>query len=138
MMVLVFILGLCFGSFASVLSARLPIGQNFVNSRSKCTVCGHVLSYKDLIPVMSFLMLKGKCRYCSARIAFRYIILEVFCGFAAVLSFYILGYGFLFILSLFFVSFLSASFVILAERKKMPLWFLLTQFGFLVLIIIGY
>src|SRR5579859_6630448 len=62
--VLLIVLGLCFGSFVNALVWRLHEHRNFVNERSECTHCHHVLAPKDLVPVVSWLLLRGKCRYC--------------------------------------------------------------------------
>lgn len=58
------ILGLCFGSFINALVWRLRHKRDFVRERSECTHCHHVLEWNDLIPVVSWVMLRGKCRYC--------------------------------------------------------------------------
>lgn len=59
------LLGLCFGSFVNALVWRLHKKRNFVTERSECTHCHHVLAWNDLIPVVSWLSLRGKCRYCK-------------------------------------------------------------------------
>jgi prepilin signal peptidase PulO-like enzyme (type II secretory pathway) len=59
-----FIFGLCVGSFVNALTWRLRNKRNWVNERSECTHCRHQLAPKDLIPVISWLTLRGKCRYC--------------------------------------------------------------------------
>jgi leader peptidase (prepilin peptidase)/N-methyltransferase len=56
------------GSFLGVLALRLPEGRSFAVSRSVCDHCGHVLAARDLVPIASFLALRGRCRYCRARI----------------------------------------------------------------------
>ncbi len=57
------------GSFLGVLVARLPAGRGVVGGRSACPACGHALGPADLVPVASFLALRGRCRYCAAPIA---------------------------------------------------------------------
>lgn len=61
-------LGLSFGSFVNALVWRLHKKKNWVSERSECTHCHHVLAPKDLIPVVSWLWLRGKCRYCGKKI----------------------------------------------------------------------
>ena len=56
------------GSFLGVLALRLPEGRSFAMSRSVCDHCGHVLAARDLVPIASFLALRGRCRYCHAPI----------------------------------------------------------------------
>jgi len=63
--VALFLVGLCFGSFVNALVWRLRKKRNWVTERSECLHCHHVLAPKDLIPVVSWLMLGGKCRYCK-------------------------------------------------------------------------
>jgi prepilin signal peptidase PulO-like enzyme (type II secretory pathway) len=58
------LLGLCFGSFVNALVWRLHKKKDWVKERSVCTHCGHVLAAKDLVPVLSWIELRGKCRYC--------------------------------------------------------------------------
>lgn len=69
MRILVFILiGLCLGSFVNAFVWRLKKKKNWVSERSICTHCKHVLAPKDLVPVLSWLSLQGRCRYCSKKI----------------------------------------------------------------------
>lgn len=63
-----FILGSVMGSFLDCMAYRYVNGQSFVKGRSHCDKCGHVLSAKDLIPIFSFLVFKGKCVYCNNNI----------------------------------------------------------------------
>jgi len=73
----IFILGLFFGSFLNVLADRLPEGRTLLG-RSECDTCHHKLSWNDLIPVISFIEIKGKCRYCKAPLSIQYPLSELF------------------------------------------------------------
>lgn len=64
------------GSFLNVVIYRLPRGQSVVTPRSQCPNCGHMLSWIDLVPILSYLMLRARCRYCRARIPLRYASIE--------------------------------------------------------------
>jgi prepilin signal peptidase PulO-like enzyme (type II secretory pathway) len=75
-----FLLGLIVGSFLNCVIYRLETGESFLKGRSYCPHCKHVLSWKDLIPIFSFLILKGKCRYCGKKISFQYPLVELFTG----------------------------------------------------------
>ncbi len=75
--VLFCICGLCVGSFLNVVIYRLPRGMNLAKPASHCTSCGHELAWYDNIPLFSFLFLRGKCRYCGARISPRYFLVEL-------------------------------------------------------------
>ena len=77
----VFLWGLLWGSFANVVIWRLPQGQSVVRPRSKCPHCQTPLSWKDNIPVFSYLWLRGQCRHCHAKISLRYLVVEVLAGF---------------------------------------------------------
>lgn len=74
-----FIFGAIVGSFLNVVILRLP-EEETLGGRSHCTSCGHTLSAWQLIPIVSFLFLGGKCAFCRAKISPRYIIIEVLCG----------------------------------------------------------
>ncbi len=75
-----FLLGLCVGSFLNVLADRLPKGENVFWGRSYCDHCRQKLKALDLVPVFSFLFLKGKCRFCDRRISLKYPLVELVTG----------------------------------------------------------
>lgn len=75
--VLLFVLGLVFGSFFNVLIWRLPRKQSIVAPRSHCPKCKSQLSLFELIPVISFLLQKGRCRHCKAKISLEYPVIEL-------------------------------------------------------------
>ena len=72
--------GIVIGSFLNVVIYRVPAGRTVVKGHSMCMTCGHNLAAKDLIPIISWATLKGKCRYCGAPIASRYTKIESFTG----------------------------------------------------------
>lgn len=75
-----FIFGAIIGSFVNVLIDRLPGGENFWSVRSRCESCNKRLKPLDLIPIISFILLQGKCRYCHAKIPPRIFIVELISG----------------------------------------------------------
>ncbi len=84
------VIGLVMGSFYNVLIYRLPRNISLINPpRSFCPVCHHTLAWKDNIPVVSYILLKGKCRYCGAHISARYPIIESLTGGAFILGVYL-------------------------------------------------
>lgn len=87
MALIVFLYGITIGSFLNVLVYRIPRKEEFVKTRSHCTKCFKSLNFLDLIPVFSFIFLKGRCRYCKAKVSFRYIAFELLNG-----IFYVLIY----------------------------------------------
>ncbi|NNU95887.1 A24 family peptidase [Anoxybacillus sp. EFIL] len=72
-----FLLGLLLGSFYNVVGLRVPKGESIVAPRSHCPHCKRTLTALELIPVVSYLLQKGKCRACSARISFVYPLIEL-------------------------------------------------------------
>lgn len=70
-------LGLILGSFLSVLLERWPHERGMIAGRSECPHCHHVLAWYDLVPLVSWIILRGRCRYCRARISVQYVALEV-------------------------------------------------------------
>lgn len=75
------ILGLVFGSFGNAWAWRIAHGENIAKGRSHCVKCNHELTSLDLVPVFSYLFLKGKCRYCGEKISGRYPLSEIMLGF---------------------------------------------------------
>ena len=71
------ILGAIIGSFMNVVSVRGTRGEDFVHGRSYCPHCHHLLCTFDLIPILSYLFLRGKCRYCKQPIQIRYFLVEI-------------------------------------------------------------
>ncbi|MCX8032791.1 MAG: prepilin peptidase [Thermoleophilia bacterium] len=70
------ILGLVIGSFLNVVVYRLPLNRSIVTPRSSCPACGHPIRWYDNIPIASWVILKGRCRDCKARISLRYPLVE--------------------------------------------------------------
>lgn len=83
---LVFFLGLCWGSFLNVLIYRFKDKKSFLKGRSYCPHCHHYLGILDLIPLFSFIFLKGRCRYCHQKISWQYPLVEFFTGLLFLLS----------------------------------------------------
>ncbi len=76
----IFALGLCFGSFLNVCIYRLPLGKSVVAPRSACPHCGNLIPLYHNLPVLSWLILRGKCRSCKQPISPRYLVIEVLTG----------------------------------------------------------
>lgn len=89
---MVAIYGLLFGSFLNVLIYRIPRRENIALARSKCTFCEHYLSVWDLVPLLSYLFLGGKCRYCRKKISLRYPFVELLNSVFYVLIFHFNGF----------------------------------------------
>lgn len=70
------VFGLIFGSFINVVAHRVPADQSVISPPSACPACGHPIRHRDNIPVLSWLLLRGRCRDCQARISIRYPVVE--------------------------------------------------------------
>ena len=71
-----FVIGTLFGSFFSLATYRIPRHQDILIKRSYCPNCKHNLGFFDLIPILSYIIGKGKCRYCKEKISIRYPMIE--------------------------------------------------------------
>lgn len=88
--VVVFLYGLCIGSFLNVCIYRIPLKESVAKSRSHCMSCGGQLKWYDLVPLFSYLFLRGRCRQCKAKISIQYPLVEALNG---------LGYVFIFLIN---------------------------------------
>ena len=85
--IFLFIVGAAFGSFVGALTWRMKKKMDWVKGRSICEHCKHQLGVLDLVPILSWLFLRGKCRYCHKKIGWTAIILEISVGVAFVISY---------------------------------------------------
>ena len=113
-----FIIGVCIGSFLNVLIDRLPNNENPLTGRSYCDKCRKTLKWYDLIPILSFVLLQGKCRSCKTKISFYYPLVEFITGlsfvgtFVFVYGLYGVGYNFQFLSFLYYPFIISILIVI--------------------------
>jgi leader peptidase (prepilin peptidase)/N-methyltransferase len=86
MTVAAFLVGACIGSFLNVVICRVPLGESIVSPGSRCPACGRGIRPRENIPILSFLLLRGKCSGCGARISWRYPFVEALTaiGYAAI------------------------------------------------------
>lgn len=89
--IIIFIIGITFGSFYTLAVYRIPKSQDITHTHSYCPNCNHKLDFLDLIPVFSYIFLGGKCRYCKKKIKPRYLIIELISGFAFLLFAFLIG-----------------------------------------------
>lgn len=85
------LLGMILGSFYNVVGWRLPKGESIIYPPSHCPNCNHQLKILDLIPVFSFILQRGKCRYCKNKIAWYYPVFEFLCGIVFMLCYLVFG-----------------------------------------------
>lgn len=98
--------GLILGSFFNVVGLRVPKKKMFDESRSNCPYCSYILEWKDLTPVLSYIILKGKCRNCKTKISPLYPIVEAATGFLYAYSFIRFGFSTELLVALLFSSLL--------------------------------
>lgn len=77
---IIYVIGVTLGSFFTLATYRIPLKQNIIYTRSYCPNCNNKLKFWDLIPILSYIFLGGKCRYCHKKIKPRYIIIEATSG----------------------------------------------------------
>ena len=136
---LIWTIGVCFGSLFMVMGLRIPVRQSIVFPRSTCSNCSHVLEAFERIPLFSYLIQKGCCRYCHTRVSFLYPFTELLTGLLFVLAFFqfiqqpkeliafffLVSFGIIFIISDFHYFLLPDSLMILFFSVTMiiRLWF---------------
>lgn len=121
-LLLVFCFGLIWGSFLNAFLYRLRNKQKICWDRSKCPNCSHVLSWFDLFPILSFLLLRGKCRYCQQKISWQYPLVEFLVGLFFVFAWLFRSGGFN------FEGQLDTHFILLILRDWLAIWFWLGIF----------
>ncbi len=118
---IIFIFGIILGSFFNVCIYRIPRGKSIIYPSSHCPKCGTPLKFYDNIPVISYLFLGGRCRYCGARISPIYPLVEILTGILYVVSYlYFRASGIQFLSAVFFVSFLIIITFIDLEHMIIP------------------
>ena len=89
--ILVFVLGCCIGSFSNVGIYRWHVGTSVIKGRSHCDTCGSQISWYDNIPILSYILLGGKCRHCHVQLSLQYPFIELLTGLSFLAIYSILG-----------------------------------------------
>jgi leader peptidase (prepilin peptidase)/N-methyltransferase len=110
-------LGLILGSFLNALLFRFNTGKSVMRGRSACMRCGHELSGLDLIPVASYLFLRGRCRYCGSRVSAQYPLVEAAAGLIAALIYLKVGASAWFVY--WFLVWMTLLFVLVYDLRHM-------------------
>ena len=118
--VLLIILVRAIFSFLNVVIYRLPRKLDFVTGRSMCSSCGHLLGAADMIPVLGCAFLKGKCRYCGAKVSVRYPAVELLGGVLGVLCLYHYGMTPRAIVAFLFLSILTVVSFVDLDTMEIP------------------
>lgn len=119
-MSLMFLLGISVGSFLNVVADRIPAGKSIISPPSHCFSCGHRLENRDLIPLISYLALRGKCRYCGASISARSFMVELITGILFVLIWLRFGVSWQLLTGILYCSFLIVLAVTDYEQSFLP------------------
>lgn len=102
--VVIGLLGLVVGSFLNVVIHRVPLRQSIVWPASRCPRCGAAIKPGDNVPLLSYLLLRGRCRYCGARISWRYPAVEGLTGILFAAAAYEFGLGYALLSALVLIS----------------------------------
>ncbi len=134
-LIIFFILGSIFGSFINVLILRYKTGRSFVTGRSQCFSCSKKLEWYELVPIFSYIFLRGKCLGCRSRISVQYPIIELLTAVIFSAIFWKVGLSMLLPLYLFSASLLVAIFIYDLKHKIIPNE-MVFSFNFLALLIL--
>lgn len=115
-----FFMGASIGSFLNVVISRLPAGESVVRPRSRCPGCRTPIAWYDNVPLVSYLLLQGRCRHCHGRISPLYPLVEIAMGGVTLAVFYWFGFSFATAGFLFFAASLVAVTVIDAYHQIIP------------------
>lgn len=118
--IFIFVIGLVVGSFLNVCIQRLPREESIVKPGSRCPECKHGIAWHDNVPLLSFLLLGGRCRHCHTRISFRYPLIELISGGIWLWSWQADGNPALFLIRTVFVSILLVTTVTDLETGLIP------------------
>lgn len=120
--VFVFILGTVIGSFLNVVIYRTPRHESLVKGRSHCTTCGKQIKNRDLVPIVSWICLGGKCRNCKSPISPRYTVIEALGGVMYLLAFLRFGFSLEFAFCLVLFPILIVLSFIDVDHMEIPYW----------------
>ena len=112
-----FIVGTIFGSFYNVVGYRIPKGESILYPSSHCPKCNHELKAFELIPILSFIFLGGKCKKCKAKISMFYPLFELLTGIGFMLSYIVFGFSLECVYSIIFISMLII--IIISDYQTM-------------------
>lgn len=132
LLIIIFLLGLSLGSFLNVVIFRYLSGGSIISPRSYCPHCLHSLQWFDLIPVLSFFLLKGKCRYCSEMIPFSYPLVEFLTGLIFIICLFYYGFTPEFLKYTFVLCLLLLISVIDQKKQIVPNVFVIVLFSWLI------
>lgn len=116
---IVFVVGLLFGSFLNVIIYRFPELNGVLFGRSYCPKCKKPIAARDLVPILSYLLLFGRCRNCKGAISIQYPLIELTAGLMFLLSYYLFGLSLLF--AVFLIIFLVSILIFIYDLKHLEI-----------------
>ena len=117
---LAFAPALAVGSFLNVVAARVPLRRSLARPGSSCVSCGAAIAWHDNVPILSYLLLRGRCRHCGERIGLRYLLVELLTAVLVAACFARFGLSGRTFVAAFFVAVLVVLSAIDVERKLLP------------------
>lgn len=117
---LAFAPALAVGSFLNVVAARVPLRRSLARPGSSCVSCGAAIAWHDNVPILSYLLLRGRCRHCGERIGVRYLLVELLTAVLVAACFARFGLSGRAFVAAFFVAVLVVLSAIDVERKLLP------------------
>lgn len=135
MSIFIFFIGLIIGSFLNVCIYRIPKGESISYPPSKCNICGEYIKPYDLIPIISYLLLKGKCRNCGTTLSLQYPVVELLNGFICLMLYFKFGFSLIFLKYILITSLLLVISII--DYKFMIIPNKLIIFGFIIVSILN-
>ncbi len=118
--VMLLVFGLLIGSFLNVCIYRIPKKENITTTRSHCMRCGSVIKWYDLVPVISYLLLGGKCRNCGAKLSIQYPMIELLNGILYCIAYAVMGLNIKSVLTMALISALIVIAVIDWRTYEIP------------------
>ncbi|MCB5258467.1 MAG: prepilin peptidase [Candidatus Cloacimonadaceae bacterium] len=119
--ILLFVIGACLGSFFNVLIDRIPRHQSIIRPASHCTECGKSIPFSQNIPIISYILLKGRCKSCGAKIHWHHLVVEIITPVLFIALYLVYGLSFSFFKFAIMTGFLIPIFFIDAFHKIIPL-----------------
>jgi leader peptidase (prepilin peptidase)/N-methyltransferase len=124
--IIVFLYGICIGSFLNVSIFRIPLGKSIISPGSSCMSCHNPVKFYDNIPILSYIILRGKCRQCQTPFSLRYPLTELITGVSALFVYYRFGLSlealiyFTFISALIVITFIDIDHQIIPDVISLP------------------
>lgn len=138
-LILFFMFGTFMGSFYHVVATRVSNGKSIVSPRSHCDNCGHILKWYELIPIISYIIQRGKCSKCKVKLSLSYLLMEICTGLLFSVSYHVFDFGYDLIIALIFIS--SLIIIIISDIEYMIILdevLIFASLGIIITMLFGY